>query len=75
MVLLLACLEGFPDLLHHTLKFSYFPNHMMYFDYIWYDGKYRLKVLYSNTTNHTYGLEIKVTYLELLWYKVLLKSF
>ena len=33
-------------------KALYFPNHMMHLVYIWYDGRYRSEVFYSNNLNH-----------------------
>ena len=30
-------------------KSSYFPNHTMDFVHIWYDDRYRSKILFSNT--------------------------
>ena len=34
--------------------------------YIWYDDRYRSKVLFSNTYNQAYELQVKVMDLELL---------
>ena len=49
-----------------VLKVSYFPNHVMYLVYIWYGDRYKSKVLFSNTLNHSQDLKVKVTDLELL---------
>ena len=38
---------------------------MMDLVYILYDDRYRFKTLFSYTTNHAYGLKIKVTDIEL----------
>ena len=32
-----------------VFKSSYFPNHMMDFVHIWYDDRYRSKVLFNNS--------------------------
>ena len=37
------------DFILKMFKSSYFPNHMTYFFHIWYDHRYRSKVLFSNT--------------------------
>ena len=46
-------------------KSSYFPNYLIYLVHIWFDGRYRSKVSFSNTPTHTDDLKVKVMDLEI----------
>ena len=41
------------------LNISLFPGHMLYLIYVFYNNRYRGKMLESNTCNHAFGLNIK----------------
>ena len=49
-----------------VLNSSYFPDHIIDWVYFKYDDRYRSKVVINNIRNHAYGLQVKVTDLELL---------
>ena len=64
-VILLAQIKVFVPGRTWTFNSSYFPNHLIHLVHIWFDDRYRSKVLFSNTLTHAYDLKVKVMDLEI----------